>query len=118
MPLYTAQFRYSGPDRLDITVKSSNGALRIFAPTWKMVTDYKNHGDKFFYTSMYNSLLLAAIEKHRNTFQHLHNKATEGDATLVCYCPAENFCHRLLLAEFMYKHFETILGGERCLKKQ
>ena len=37
MNLYTAQMRYSGKDRLDITVKSATGEARLVAPTWGMI---------------------------------------------------------------------------------
>ena len=42
MKLYTVQYRYFGPDRLDITVKGKNPTGKIFAPTWKMVMKTKS----------------------------------------------------------------------------
>ena len=40
----TAHYRYSGPDRLDITVKGRSEDGKIFAPTWKMVMDVHHNG--------------------------------------------------------------------------
>jgi hypothetical protein len=39
--LYTARYRYSGNDRLDITVKGKDPIGRIFAPSRKMVMGSK-----------------------------------------------------------------------------
>ena len=41
MKLYTAQYKYSGDDRLDITVKGKDAIGKIFAPSWKMVMQSK-----------------------------------------------------------------------------
>ena len=39
--LYTAQYRYPGMDRLDITVKGQDRFGKFFAPTWNMVSGFK-----------------------------------------------------------------------------
>ena len=39
LQVYTSQYRYSGDDRLDIIVKTSDGT---FAPTWEMVKKHKS----------------------------------------------------------------------------
>ena len=36
--VWTAQYQYKGPDRLDITVKTG---IKAFAPTWEMVMKSK-----------------------------------------------------------------------------
>lgn len=38
LKIYTSQYRYSGKNRLDITVKSGN---KIFTPTWNIVVNSK-----------------------------------------------------------------------------
>ena len=43
MDIYTAHYRYSGDDRLDITVKSSIYPGNVLAPTWEMVKGFKSH---------------------------------------------------------------------------
>ena len=44
MPLkfYTAQYRYKGEDRMDITVKGQDPIGKMFAPTWAMVMGLKD----------------------------------------------------------------------------
>lgn len=37
MDIWTAQYQYPGPHRLDITVKGQDPIGRLFAPTWDMV---------------------------------------------------------------------------------
>jgi len=41
--IHTAQIRYTGPDKLDITVGSAKGLGRTFAPTWNLVMGYKEN---------------------------------------------------------------------------
>lgn len=45
----TAQYRYSGNDRLDITVKGNDPIGKIFAPTWEMVRLYKEYKNEINY---------------------------------------------------------------------
>ncbi len=40
--IWTAQYRYNGPDRLDITVKGNHPVGSVFAPTWSMVRKLTN----------------------------------------------------------------------------
>jgi hypothetical protein len=58
MKLYTAQYKYSGNDRFDITVKGKDPIGRCFAPTWKMVMGSKD-GKTFWdeYKQMYRELM-------------------------------------------------------------
>ena len=39
--VYTAQYRYSGLHRLDITVKGKDQVGRVFAPSWDMVIKHE-----------------------------------------------------------------------------
>jgi hypothetical protein len=41
LKLYTAKYRCSGSDRLDIIVKGKDPTGKFFAPTWKMVMGSK-----------------------------------------------------------------------------
>jgi hypothetical protein len=38
--IYTAQYNYKGPNRIDITVKTAIPPWSVFAPTWVMVMNY------------------------------------------------------------------------------
>ena len=118
--LYTAQFRYSGPYRLDITVKSAVGWGAVFAPTWEMVRAYKrrNLNPQDFdneYASQYYALLISRYSTNEWAFKMLHDKAVTESVTVVCFCRKGNFCHRYLLCDFMRHNWGTPLGGERCI---
>lgn len=106
--LYTAQFSYKGVDRYDITYKTGN----IFAPTEKMVMDYKNSGDKDVYTLLYNIRMRESYRNNRWQWQKMVDMSRECDIVLVCYCKSGDFCHRVLLAEMLQK-CGAIYGGER-----
>ena len=122
--LYTAQYRYPGNDRLDITVKGNNIAGKIYAPTWEMVNDWKkdtlsNDG----YTAMYYELLIDRFHNMKDfkesTFRMINilcgtNDMPERDFTVVCFCPADSFCHRHLFVNWMtYNYPQVKYGGEK-----
>lgn len=94
--LYTAQIRYSGDDRLDITVKSGDG---VFAPTWDMVMGHKNHfisDDE--YKKKHIELMRMSRKNNPLRWQEIMNKEK---IVLTCYCSAGKFCHRILLAKML-----------------
>lgn len=127
--LYTAQYRYPGQDRLDITVKGNNVAGKIYAPTWEMVNEWKegklsNAG----YTNMYYELLIDRFTNMKgfkeSTYTLINtvcgtNDMPMRDLTLVCFCPADTFCHRYLMVNWLtYNWPQVIYGGEKkCLNK-
>ena len=98
MKLYTAQFRYSGSDRIDITARTPDKYGKLFAPPWSLVSDYKHDIiDEDEYTDRYSDVLLHAIGSN----PALWVKFLELEsATLVCYCRASAFCHRFVAVEF------------------
>lgn len=113
--LYTAQFRYPGADRLDITVKSGKGGKgEPFLPIlndnqWSMVMGYKNGTiSEAQYTAMYMNILATKIDD----LNWLAVEATIKDVTLICYCPANTFCHRILLARHLANNFSVDYKGE------
>lgn len=102
LKFYTAQYRYSGKDRLDITVKTGN---KLFAPTWDMVTSVKNDSlSKEEYQKQYKKLMIKSYNKNRIEWEKLLSR---DEVTLVCFCAKGEFCHRLLLAKLFAK-----LGAE------
>jgi len=103
MDIYTAQYRYVGDDRLDITVKSSVYPGNVLAPTWDMV---KRHKDQkltdWDYATQYFSLLVGrmyAPEMDGRANRLAMDRITEAkQVTFVCFCPPFGFCHRILAA--------------------
>lgn len=109
--IHTAQIRYKGAGRVDVTVKSARGQGRCFAPTWDMVMSAKR-GEitEAEYTERYLAILeivpVSAID-------WLLSQAVNGDITLVCYCKPGAFCHRVLLAKWLESRGYGSYVGER-----
>ena len=112
--LYTAQFRYPGKDRKDITVKSGD---KSFAPTWDMVMGVKEGRiTEQQYAEMYLALLTSRYETSNNMVEaccRVVEDAIAGDVTLVCYCPSGAFCHRHLLTYWLTQNWKVVYAGER-----
>ena len=94
--IYNAQYRYSGIDRIDITVKGQDPDWKAFAPTWDMVKGVKTHSmSEIEYIERYNKIL-------RTVPTHIWDRLLQmEEVTFVCFCPAKNFCHRNLLTRFI-----------------
>jgi len=110
LQIHTSQFRYSGTDRLDITIKSGT---KIFAPTWDMVMGYKNKLiTEEQYTTQYLHMLDKSLSKNKSEWDKL---LSMDEVTFVCYCPKNVFCHRHLLASYLLNKFpdKVVLRGER-----
>ena len=106
--IYTAQYRYFGPNRLDITVKTG---LKAFAPTWDMVIGYK---DEKLSETAYQEKYLAMLSKSVNgPFRKQWQDLFAMDETvLVCFCATGQFCHRILLAKWLEKQYGFPYCGE------
>jgi len=108
MPLqvYTSTIRYSGSDKLDVSVKS--GSI-VFSPTWQMVLDHKTGvlSDEH-YTDMYYNLMRISYKDNPDAWELLLFK---GRVVLCCYCKPGDFCHRRLLADILVK-LGAQYGGE------
>ena len=105
LKVYTAQYRYSGKDRLDITASGKTAFGRFFMPGWSLVKGLKNgtiteaEYEREYHAAMINSW-------HQN--KYVWDKILELEqVTLVCFCPPGAFCHRILLAGYLEK-----LGAE------
>ena len=103
--IYTSQYAYKGDDRIDTTVKTSDG---VFAPTWDIVMGHKrgNLSDKE-YTEVYLDLMRASYQKNPEAWNAILKRER---VTLVCFCKAGNFCHRVLLAKLFEKLGATYAG--------
>lgn len=98
--LYTAQYRYAGRDRFDITVKGQDGMGKHFAPTWNMVSDHKNGviTDQQ-YIDQYIPILKSIPVHVLDWF------LSSPERTLVCFCKETAFCHRNILVNYLIQIF-------------
>lgn len=97
LKVYTSHCKYKGTNKLDITVKSGDKA---FAPTWKIVMDYKNYKiSKEEYTDKYYQLMRKSYNENRDRWNDLLN---QEEVVLTCFC-REGFCHRYLLKDILVK---------------
>jgi hypothetical protein len=95
MKVWTAQYRYDGPDRLDITVKGQDPLGKHFAPTWKMVMDLKEGKmSQQEYIDEYHKMMERLYLDRPEIWAELMSKE---EVTLVCFCKPDKFCHRHLL---------------------
>jgi len=96
--IYTSNYRYDGPNRIDITVKGSHPEWRVFAPTWDMVKGTKNGT---LSEEEYVRLYLNIIDK---VPAMSWDKLLKYESiVLVCFCPQYNFCHRNILTRYITK---------------
>jgi hypothetical protein len=109
LTIYTAQYRYSGKNRLDITVKGKDPVGSWFAPTWEMVMKTKKGlMSKDEYTRKYYSLMRERYREHPDIFNDLLKR---DEAVFVCFeKPEEGFCHRYILANIFTKMGATYKG--------
>lgn len=114
LKVYTAQYRYSGKDRLDITVAGKHAFGRFFAPSWRMVKGLKNGTiTEEDYARDYRNMMLDNYHNHKQTWTDL---LSMEEVTLVCFCTPGDFCHRLLLANYLEK-LGAVHLGERDLTR-
>ena len=102
MEVWTAQYHYPGPHRLDITVKGQDPFGKLFAPTWEMVSTYhkssRTDNDKQIYVEKYHGLILNIINRNPEAWNKL---LAMQYVVLVCFCPPGDFCHRHLLVYYL-----------------
>jgi len=98
---------------IDITVKSAKGPAKFFAPTWEMVSNFKNGAMSWeTYTELYEARLSRAPA---SAWAWLGGFGSE--VTVLCYCRDGWKCHTYLLAAYAAKHFPNLFedgtGGYR-----
>lgn len=103
--VYTSQYRYSGDRRLDITaIKGSD----LFRPNWEMVSAYKNGNmTEQEYEKIYHYMMQQSYKHYKDGWDRL---LASDYTVLVCFCKADTFCHRYLLAEYLEKCGAKYLG--------
>ena len=99
--VYTSQYRYSGERRLDITARNGSD---LFRPSWEEVAKFKygkqDAKAREEYETYYHAAMLESYKNYKNGWERL----LEADwVVLVCYCKADTFCHRYLLADYLVK---------------
>ena len=99
--IWTAQYRYRGPDRIDITTKKTHPIGKWFAPDWAtMVGPYRNGWiDEKEYTKRYMSHMRDNFVTNPSAFRWV---LTQLEVTLVCFCKPDAFCHRVILARDIF----------------
>ena len=110
--IYTAQYRYSGPGRLDISMKGQDPIGKVFAPSKAIVYGYLYKGmSKEQYTAEYRRLMSISWQQYNGIWQQVW---AMPEVTFVCFCRAGEFCHRLILKD-MFVEVGAEDGGERKL---
>lgn len=94
--IYTAHYRYAGPDRTDITVKGQDTMGKFFAPNWDMVMGVKKGTmSEHEYVYRYMEIIRRVPI---NVWEWL---LSAEERTFVCFCPEQAFCHRNILTNYM-----------------
>ena len=108
MKIYTAQYKYAGDDRLDITVKGKDPGGRCFAPTWKMVMGSKEGKISWDeYKQMYRELMQKSCRENLSVWNDILGR---DEVTIVCFCASGEDCHRYLLAGYLEKLGSEYMG--------
>ncbi len=112
--LWTAQYAYPGPSRMDITHATKDRLGKFFAPTKKIVYKYKytNNDEKVareIYKQEYSNLILSRQPK-MTTLGIWEEIMTKPYIVLVCYCNPKSFCHRHLVKDMLVKRGAKYIG--------
>lgn len=105
MDIFTAQYRYDGPNRLDITVSDRNTTWgRAFAPTWDMVNGVRNGTlSEEDYTNQYRTLITRRIASYSSIKKKFEHLLEQKRVVLVCFCLPGAFCHRVIFADMLQR---------------
>jgi uncharacterized protein YeaO (DUF488 family) len=96
LDVYTSSIRIKDEDSLDITVKSGK---KLFAPSWDLVNGFKN---KDITQHEYNkNYTLMMRHSYKNNMDKWNKLLAQDKVVLQCYCKADQFCHRFILAEIL-----------------
>jgi hypothetical protein len=135
LAVYTAQYRYDGPDRFDITRSKAPPEQKIYAPPWRLLNwgkdmramaerrlvDARASGQEsalraaegfeqwawMGYRARYEEAMRVSFKNHRPAWNEL---LARDRVVLVCFCADRNRCHRGVLAELLAKCGATDLG--------
>lgn len=91
----------NSPGPLDITIKSSTGWAKAFAPTWDMVLAHKKGTMSDEEYTLQYARILDNIPASTWETLHAYGLRMGGHITFICYCPDGAFCHTNLLIDYM-----------------
>ena len=95
-------YKYNGPDKLDVTVKTSKGLGEAFKPSWPIVNKWRAGSqkieDEIRYTEKYRELMRTSFRTLNESWKEL---LAMDRVVLCCYCGRDSFCHRFLLAAML-----------------
>lgn len=95
---------------LNITRGSGKGYGLAFAPSWEIVRGLKSGAiTEEQYRDRYIQEMRVSWTQNQAAWQWLLNQSS---VILVCYCGADSFCHRKVLAELLVEHFGAFYIGE------
>lgn len=106
--VWTAQYRYPGIDRVDITMKCPPKTIGVaFQPGWDIVTGIKSgYITAEQYTKIYKERMDVSFRTNRSYWDALVSKP---EIVLVCFCPNGDFCHRYLLTAILQSNYPDIV---------
>jgi predicted NAD-dependent protein-ADP-ribosyltransferase YbiA (DUF1768 family) len=114
--VWTSQFRYPGPYRMDITYATTDPIGKYFAPTKAIVHKYKYataDADvaQAVYKEEYAALLSSrGVDKPEHPIWN--QVAAMPYIVLVCYCGAQLFCHRHIVKDLFHLMIGSTYVGE------
>jgi hypothetical protein len=112
--IWTAQYAYSGEDRFNITIGANINTA--FAPTWEIVTGLRNKIiSEDEYTRRYLRLMRISYMHHRGEWNKILNM---DEITFVCFCKANSFCHRYILANLFVGMGATYMGERKIIRRK
>ncbi len=120
--LYTSTYKYNGNfKQLDITTTTKDPIAIYFIPTLDITLRYKRKQiSQEQYIQEYNYIINSNFKYYPNIFDELANIIFKDNIVFTCYCPANTFCHRLILKDrfiqskrYIDKYSEPLqYGGE------
>lgn len=122
MIVQTAQLRYTGPDRLDITRKTGGPDGLPFAPSWDLLAPrVQGRRAGVVYTAdddeAYRQRYLEEMRtSYRTNREAWHALLARERVVLVCYCAEGKFCHRRVLVEDVLRKLGAFDAGEIHLR--
>lgn len=115
LEVYTARMGYRGPDRLDVTRLGDSP----FAPSWGLLNPYlKLRSLGRLTDERWEEYRAGYIAEMRRSYLH-HRPAWSAllgrrKATLLCFCPDPERCHRRVLAGLLVKAGAVDRGERRA----
>jgi uncharacterized protein YeaO (DUF488 family) len=75
---------------------------KTLAPTWDILSEYKQTKDERTYIQQYNYQLFLLSADH--VVKELKELAQSDQIILLCYEKPDDFCHRHLVAQWLTEH--------------